>query len=225
MSDLMSRIHDDINDYLELCRRFGEKPVYSRDHSGPECYGAHARKLELRAERERRKAMGEKTPIETEIKLPVSEETIFGLEKKLGRADWRTQENIIYQTSTGFVRLRTDGDKTTLTIKGKNSKGKYNQRTETECAIPRDFFYKILETAKKERAIVYEKQRASYFQGDCDICLDNLDGRYFVEIEGTRKDIARNISRLGLRGIKTEKRSYDEIVGGKSDRKNSYRRS
>lgn len=52
MGSIMSAIADDIDDYLYLCKKFNEKPVYS--HGSPDCYGAHAQKLEKRAAEERK---------------------------------------------------------------------------------------------------------------------------------------------------------------------------
>ncbi len=52
MSDLISRIHDDMERYEVLCHRFGETPHYSSDSNGNlllDCYGAHAKDLEARA--------------------------------------------------------------------------------------------------------------------------------------------------------------------------------
>jgi adenylate cyclase class IV len=214
MSDSYSEWRDDVDKYRRLCGRFGESPKFKGQDL--DCYGVHAKKLELRVKREGAKNSGGKTPIETEVKLPVDEKTLYWLEKELNKSwestPWVRQENVIYRTQEGFVRFRRENGKTTLTVKGKNSGGRYNQRTESECAIPVDFFENVLRTAVAEGAVVYEKMRATYFEGDCTICLDNLSGRYFVEIEGTKRDIDRNISRLKLGGIPTEKRDYAEIV-------------
>lgn len=46
MTDLRSRINDDINDYVELCRYYNEKPV--RDEIGPDPYSSHSHKLQKR---------------------------------------------------------------------------------------------------------------------------------------------------------------------------------
>jgi hypothetical protein len=46
MSDLLSAIYDDIEDYKRLCKKYKEEPQF---HDGTiECYGAHAKALEDR---------------------------------------------------------------------------------------------------------------------------------------------------------------------------------
>lgn len=51
MSDIISAIHDDMNEYEDLCRRFGEEVV--RKWVGyqhlPDCYSEHAKILVKRA--------------------------------------------------------------------------------------------------------------------------------------------------------------------------------
>ncbi len=52
MSDLISRIHNDMERYEALCCMFGETPRYSSDAYGNlllDCYGTHAKDLEVRA--------------------------------------------------------------------------------------------------------------------------------------------------------------------------------
>jgi len=46
MSDSMRAIHDNIEDYLERCCRFNEKPV--EEHGSPNPYCEHAKELEKR---------------------------------------------------------------------------------------------------------------------------------------------------------------------------------
>ena len=215
-------IEEDEKNYLKLCKRYGEKPEYHgpKGHKTLDLLGATAQKLKLKEKREQLRK-GKEFP-EIEVKLPVDKETIIRLEKILGPAKWKLQENVIYRTPQGIIRFRKEGHgtrlkgyQTTLTIKGKNSVGQYNQRSEIERSIDDSLFEEVLCEAEKGGAVIYSKKRASYDSGNCIICLDNLDGKYFVEIEGQKRDIAKNISKLGLSGIKTEKRSYDEIVGGK----------
>lgn len=50
--NILERIQDDVDDYLRLCKRYGERPETSRDGSGglsANPYGAHAKALEARA--------------------------------------------------------------------------------------------------------------------------------------------------------------------------------
>ena len=212
----------DEESYLELCRKYGEKPEYfgPRGHESLDLLGATAQRLKLKETRESLRTRKEFPEIE--VKLPVDKKTIERLEKILGPAKWKLQENVVYRTPQGIIRFRKEGHgtrlegyRTTITIKGKNSGGRYNQRSEIEQGIDDSLFEEVLCEAEKGGAIIYSKKRASYDSGDCTICLDDLAGKYFVEIEGPKKDILINISKLGLSGIKTEKRSYDRIVGGR----------
>jgi len=52
MSDIISAIRDDINEYVELCEKYNVEPKTSRDNWGNmliDCYGKHATKLKERA--------------------------------------------------------------------------------------------------------------------------------------------------------------------------------
>lgn len=215
-------IEEDEKVYLKLCKKYGEKPEYHgpKGHKTLDLLGATAQRLKLKEIRENLRK-GREHP-EIEVKLPIEKETITRLEEILGPANWKLQENVIYRTPRGIIRFRKEGHgtrlegyKTTMTIKGENSKGRYNQRSEIEQDIEDSLFEEVLCEAEKGGAIIYSKKRASYNFGNCTVCLDNLNGKYFVEIEGERENIAKNISKLGLEGIETEKRSYDEIVGGR----------
>ena len=158
-----------------------------------------------------------KSPIEVETKLKVDEKEIILLISKLGKANWIEQENIIYRTAEGFVRLRREDGEVTLTIKGKRLPGEYNERPEVECGLPLAFFDQVLKSAS-DGAVVYEKQRASFNYNGCIVCLDNLNGQYFVEIEGTKDLIDKSIQSLRLGDFPNVKEDYAQIVvEGKND--------
>lgn len=53
MGSLLGRIRDDIEEYEELCERYGEKPEYS--YGSADCYGEHCKKLKERRDREGRR--------------------------------------------------------------------------------------------------------------------------------------------------------------------------
>ena len=50
MGDLMKAISEDIDAYVALCEKYGER-VREKD-SSPDCYGKHAKKLRDRNEKE-----------------------------------------------------------------------------------------------------------------------------------------------------------------------------
>lgn len=225
MSDLISAIHDDMSEYVRLCQAFGQDIKYD-SNGNPDCYSVHARKLERRAEREESKKKGKDVPLETEVKLRVNEDVICRLEKELGapweETHWLRQENIIYRTTEGFVRVRRESGEVTLTIKGKRLLGEYNERPEVECKLPKNFFDAVVKS--NSGALVYEKKRASFDHYGCTVCLDNLYGQYFVEIEGAKELIEKNIASLRLDDFPRIKIDYAQIVQGmrkKDDKKNT----
>lgn len=58
MSDIISAINDDMEEYESLCKRYGEKPRYSPDSRGYpllDCYGKHAEALKEKRDQEREK--------------------------------------------------------------------------------------------------------------------------------------------------------------------------
>jgi len=226
MTDIISAIADDMDEYVSLCEKYGHK--VRRDENGnPDCYGVHAKKLERREKEGEDKKKGKDVPIETEVKLRVNEDVICRLEKELGRSwkrtPWERQENIIYRTGESFVRFRREKGNVTLTIKGKRLPGEYNERPEAECELPTHFFNDVLSTGAIG-AIIYEKQRASFDYNGCIVCLDNLDGKYFVEIEGSKDGIEKSLSSLRLTSFPIETKDYAQIVQGmrkKDDKKNT----
>ena len=52
MGSIMSAISDDIDDYVHLCRKYGEPVQYS--HGSADCYGDHCRELRNRRDAELR---------------------------------------------------------------------------------------------------------------------------------------------------------------------------
>lgn len=55
MSDIISAIHDDIEEYVRLCKLHNEEVQYVRDaygHMVEDCYGEHAEKLLERRSKE-----------------------------------------------------------------------------------------------------------------------------------------------------------------------------
>jgi len=81
MSDICSAIHDDIQNYIRLCHKYGEKVVYS-DGWVEDCYGKHAKKLEKRekSEIERSYCLGCREEIMTESGQ-LCEDCIAAIEK------------------------------------------------------------------------------------------------------------------------------------------------
>lgn len=58
MGDIIKAIYDDIQEYENLCRHYGEKVRMKKtahDMSLPDCYGKHAKELKHRREKEWKK--------------------------------------------------------------------------------------------------------------------------------------------------------------------------
>ena len=51
MGDILKAVHDDTEDYLDLCKEYGETP--EKDELGPNPYGKHAHLLKQRKKKER----------------------------------------------------------------------------------------------------------------------------------------------------------------------------
>lgn len=55
MSDIISAIHDDMDEYEYLCEKYNEQPQYKQDNWGNnllDCYGEHAKDLLNRKRKE-----------------------------------------------------------------------------------------------------------------------------------------------------------------------------
>ena len=151
--------------------------------------------------------------LETEAKIEVDYEIIQKVSEIIGKPRWNIQRNYIYKFDGGILRIRYENGRSFLTAKGKGLDCEYNKRPEIECEIPAGFF----KAFSKLRTFLgnpfyYEKSRASASHRNCTVCLDNLEGRYFIEIEGIEEDIKVSIGELGLRSYPIEKRSYLEIL-------------
>ena len=213
MGDMLSAIHDDMDEYVELCKRFGEKVIYC-DYNKPDCYGLHARRLGRRAEEIDKKARGVVVPIENEVKIemnnPRKVKHIYDL---LARPKWELQTNYLFSFDGKFLRLRHESGKAYLTAKGNDLGDLFNKRSEAECEIPVDFFNQFVKIADSSSDLLfYKKSRASGNYLGCKVCLDKFLGRNYCEIEGDNEKIKQIISELGLEACHIEKLSYLEML-------------
>ncbi|MEK6842958.1 MAG: class IV adenylate cyclase [Candidatus Micrarchaeota archaeon] len=112
-----------------------------------------------------------------------------------------------------------DGDKTAIiTFKGKRKlKGAVKSREETEFEthdIPGALL--TLKEMGLEKKMEYLKSTEFYKLGKLKITLDHFphykELGYFLELEGTRLDIAKGMKKLGLSEKDAEKLSYPEIM-------------
>lgn len=124
------------------------------------------------------------------------------------------QENIIYALGESTLRIRTELEKTIITYKGPPRENKFKSREETEFSVntSSETVAKLFSSLGFQETLRYRKQRANYYLNGCTISLDILGNLYYVEIEGSEKDIERTIQPLGLTDKPLEKRSYYDIL-------------
>jgi predicted adenylyl cyclase CyaB len=152
--------------------------------------------------------------IETEAKIKITKEEISELIKKLGEPNFLIQENILYEISKGFVRIRKENGKTILTLK-KSAKGSFNSRTEIEFEVnsSTEKLQEFFSSLGLSNPFFYKKERANFRLNNCVVSLDLLHtGEYYIEIEGDPIDIEKNLKELGLKGYPLETKSYFEIL-------------
>jgi predicted adenylyl cyclase CyaB len=155
--------------------------------------------------------------MELEAKILLEKDEMQRLIALLGEANFIGQENILYKTSNGFVRIRTEGEKVLVTAKGRRLRGKYNSREEIEFEpdLEKDEVLKLFSIIGLGQGFYYTKKRANYTLDNCIVSLDILnDDQRYVEIEGSNKGIQRVIEKLGLADKEIERRSYLEILDG-----------
>ena len=225
MSDMMSKIAEDIEHYKYLCSKYGEKV---QDPFDPNPYGRHADKLlereslEQEASKVKISKKKELKSVETEVKIELNREMKVGeIYEALGRPKWEVQKNYLFSVGEGFLRIRYENGKAYMTAKGKRLTDKFNSRPEIECEIPAEFFMSFAKLRGANASPVhYEKSRASKEFMNCEVCLDNFFGRYYLEIEGIGRNIDQVISHFELQKFPIEKRSYLEMLGEMSGGKN-----
>jgi len=153
--------------------------------------------------------------METEAKIKIGDSDVNHIVSLAGKLKFSKQENIIYDLSNGFVRIRNENDKTIITFKGKRKKSKLNLREETEFLVDteKDKMKKIFSFLGLKNAFEYEKLRANFELNDCVVSVDLLpNNEKYVEIEGKRKNILKNLEILGLSRRKIIKQAYQEIL-------------
>lgn len=153
--------------------------------------------------------------MEIEVKINLNETEVKRLISILGEPQFFEQENIIYKTRSGFLRIRSEKDKIILTLKGKNEKSEFNKREEIEFQPNSDkkSLIKFCSILGLNKTLSYKKQRADYHFKNCTISIDLLpDNKKFLEIEGSELNIKNCLSILKLEDKELEHRSYLEIL-------------
>lgn len=152
--------------------------------------------------------------IETEAKIKLNEKEFKRFVNLFNRPYFFNQENIIYETPEGFVRIRREKEKKIIALK-KSAEGEFNSRTEIEFETKSDLatlkeFFKNLNIAE---TLTYRKRRANIYWGGCTISLDIIRANdYYIEIEGEPSEIKKTIQKLNLQDHELETRPYLEIL-------------
>ncbi len=114
-----------------------------------------------------------------------------------------------------LLRLRSWGKRDAwLTFKGPRLRGRFKRRLELETMVDYGRAKLILQYLGFRVVARYEKRREAFKFSSCVVALDYLLPRHgwFLEIEGSSRNIWRVAKRLGLQKADQEERSYLELL-------------
>jgi|ERR1043166_2745488 adenylate cyclase class 2 len=113
-----------------------------------------------------------------------------------------------------FLRLRKTNSVNTLTYKEKVvTNGDFKQQIEFETVVSDvDATEHIIEKLGYRLSVVYEKHRKAWHLGEVEIVLDELPFGYFMEIEGSMKDILKTEKLLKATDLEVEARGYPRLT-------------
>jgi adenylate cyclase class 2 len=112
------------------------------------------------------------------------------------------------------LRLRKTEEHTTLTYKEKvGMQNKFKSQIEFETVVSDvAATVKIIEKLGYKLAVIYEKHRKSWRLGKTEVVLDELPFGYYMEIEGTKRDILKVEKQLGADKLQPEARGYPRLT-------------
>ncbi len=168
--------------------------------------------------------------LETEVKISITLEDLDRVRARLAElgahclSPRSEEKNLLFdftdrnlETCGCAVRLRTYGEKTTLTFKGEiqeDPRFKKRQELETSIKDPQAMI-KVLEGLGMHICFEYSKIRELYTlsvdQDQAEICLDETPVGTFVEIEGSENAIETLASQLGWTPDSFIRRNYVEM--------------
>ena len=168
--------------------------------------------------------------LETEVKIRISQGDLDPIRTRLTElgarrlSPRRKEENLLFDFPDGnletcgcAVRLRTYGEKTTLTFKGEiQDDPLYKKREELETSVEDpEAMIKVLEALGMTICFEYSKFREIYSlcedQRQVQVCLDETPVGTFAEIEGSAPDIESLAARLGWAPDLFIRRNYVEM--------------
>ena len=112
------------------------------------------------------------------------------------------------------LRLRKTDSGTTLTYKEKvTTEGEFKQQIEFETLVSDvNATESIIEKLGYKLSVIYEKHRKSWHFRNVEVVLDELPFGYFMEIEGSMKDIITVEKLLGADKLEPEARGYPRLT-------------
>lgn len=122
----------------------------------------------------------------------------------------------VLEKKMAVLRVRKIGGKTILTYKErlKNASAiKHQIEHETEVTDAGEI-EKIIESLGFKKAVVYEKRRQIWKLNDTEILLDELPFGFYMEIEGSEKEIAGAEKLLEAEEFEAEHETYPRLALG-----------
>jgi adenylate cyclase class 2 len=118
------------------------------------------------------------------------------------------------ETRAAFLRLRKTDTVNTLTYKEKVvSDANFKQQIEFETVVSDvEATEHIIEKLGYKLSVVYEKHRKAWHLGDVEVVLDELPFGYYMEIEGSMKNILKIEKLLGATDLEVEARGYPRLT-------------
>ena len=161
--------------------------------------------------------------IEIEKKYRIDKKKLVELAAKLGEiaefAYETFEENYLQRGGVlderaAVLRLRKTEQKTTLTYKERTgSSSKFKKQIEFETVVADvEATENIIEKLGYTLAIVYEKHRKAWRLGNTEVVLDEVPFGFYMEIEGTMKDILKAEKLIGVKDLIVEARGYPRLT-------------
>ncbi len=162
--------------------------------------------------------------IEIEKKYRLDKKKLVELTAKLGElgAEFRYEtfeENYLHRGGildgqNAILRLRKTNARTILTFKEKvSTDDDFKHQIEFETDITDvDAMESIIEKLGYKVSIIYEKHRKAWHLDNVEVVLDELPFGYYMEIEGSMKDILAAEKQLGANKLEPESRGYPRLT-------------
>jgi adenylate cyclase class 2 len=162
--------------------------------------------------------------IEIEKKYRIDKKRLVELTARLGELgatfSYETfEENFLHrggqlETRTAYLRLRKTDTVNTLTYKEKVvSETDFKHQIEFETIVSDvDATEHIIEKLGYKLSAIYEKHRKAWRLDNVEVVLDELPFGYYMEIEGSMKDILKVEKLLKATDLEVEARGYPRLT-------------